>query len=361
MIRILHLIEHDADLQSLRGAHVLRRDLGEGFSRDLRTVGTRGDYRNLLSAILHQRSAQSYDILHAWGARALATAAVLGGRIVYTPGPSTNSRDVRWLRAIMGYRDVQVLCPTATLRKSLVRGGVPIERCHLVRPGVEFARINRRRNAALREALGFAEVDRVFLAAGESTRAARHEHAVWATALLHVMDARHKLLLWGRGKRARDVERFAHRLGQPAMTVLAERRLGRAVEYEELLAAADAVVVSATGPVATLPICIAMAAGLPIAATVTYTVSELLEDRHTAFLSPKGAPRQLARRMLDIEEDPSLQWAIADRARTEAYEFFSLTRFTQQHRQAYQSFAAGNPIDLPETAPGAGQRFHGRV
>ena len=50
---------------------------------------------------------------------------------------------------------------------------------------------------------------------------------------------------------------------------VAEQRLGRRVEFEELLPAADMVLVTRAGPVATLPIAICMAGALPIVATVT--------------------------------------------------------------------------------------------
>jgi hypothetical protein len=78
-------------------------------------------------------------------------------------------------------------------------------------------------------------------------------------------------------------------------------------------------------------------------------------------MTPKGVPRRMARRILDLHEDASLQWSIADMARTEAYEFFSFTRFVEQFRAAYRQIAAGQPVVLPEQAPGAGSRFHGRA
>src|SRR5207248_2274587 len=90
------------------------------------------------------------------------------------------------------------------------------------------------------------------------------------------------------------------------------------LEFEALLPAADTVLVTARGPVATLPIAICMAAALPIVSTVTYTVAELLEDRHTSLMVPQPTPRLLAQRVLDLRADPSLQWSIADMARTEA-------------------------------------------
>jgi glycosyltransferase involved in cell wall biosynthesis len=279
---------------------------------------------------------------------------------VFTPTTFPNRRQCGWLRAIMHYRDVQVVCPTATMRRALVERGVPLERSHLIRPGVDFGRVKRRRDAQLRAALGPGEDDSVLLAVGESTRAADHRQAIWAGSILNVMDDRTRVLLWGRGPDADAAASFARTQHKPGLITVAERRLGRPVEFEELLAAADVGVVAATGPVSTLSIATAMAAGLPIVATVTPTVAELLEDRHTALMVPPGVPRLLAQKILQLREDAQLQWSLADVARTEAYEYFSLTRFLGQFRELYRQVAAGGTVDVPEPAAGAGARFHAR-
>jgi glycosyltransferase involved in cell wall biosynthesis len=144
------------------------------------------------------------------------------------------------------------------------------------------------------------------------------------------------------------------------MLRVAERVLRTRMEFEELLPAADLVVNGATGTIATLPICMAMAAGLPIVSTVTYTASELLEDRHTAVMVPKRSPRLMAQKVLQLREDPELQWRLSDMARTEAYEYFSLTRFLDQWRGVYRQWSKGEPVEVVEPAAGAGLRFHGR-
>ena len=237
---------------------------------------------------------------------------------------------------------------------------MPLERCHLVRPGVDFGRVRRRRDPALRQALGIGETDHVLLAPGESTPEADHERAVWAGSILGVLDSKYKVLLWGRGPPPGGPRCWGQGSGSRTLSASRKKRLGRAVEFEELLPAADTVLVAAGRPVATLPIAICMAAALPIVATVTYTTAELLEDRHTAAMVPPGPPRFLARRFLELQEDASLQWSIADMARTEAYEYFSLTRFLSQYRAVYRQLAAGERVEVPEQAPGAGLRFHGR-
>ena len=357
MIRVLHVRPRHADHQTSRGVHHLGAALGPGF--DVGVWEISGVAR---AAIALRRETGRTDLLHAWGTSALAAAAIWPFRhILFTPTDFPTSRQIGWIRAIAQHRDVNVICPTTTMHRALVTRGVPPQRCHLIRPGVEFGRIKRRRDRQLRTALGLDDSHHVLLAPGESTRNADHRQAAWAAAILNVLDHKTRLLLWGRGPLARSVRRFARKLGQPEMTILAQERLGRPIEFEELLPAADMPVVSATGPVPVLPICACMAAGLPIAATVSPTVAELLEDRHTALMTRAGVPRLLAQRILELRGDSRAQWSLADMARTEAFEYFSLTRFLDQHRTVYRQASAGMKVEVPEQAPGAGLRFHGRA
>jgi glycosyltransferase involved in cell wall biosynthesis len=357
MIRVLHVVPAAADYQTSRGVHHLRAALGPGF--DVRAREISGIPR---AAITLRRESARTDLLHAWGISALTAAAIWPFRhVLFTPTEFPTTRQIRWIRAIADHRDVNVICPTTTMHRALVTRGVPPQRCHLIRPGVDFARIKRRRDRQLRATLGLDDSHHVLLAPGESTRNADHRQAAWAAAILNVLDHKTRLLLWGRGPLARSVQRFAQKLGQPEMTILAEDRLGHLVPFEDLLPAADMPVVSATGPVSVLPICACMAAGLPIAATVTPTVAELLEDRHTALMTRAGDPRLLAQRILELRGESRAQWSVADMARTEAYDYFSLTRFLEQHRAVYRQASAGIKVEVPEQAPGAGLRFHGRA
>ena len=363
MIRILHLLDRpaDAEFEAVRGSESLARAVGERFSVTPRTIGHGGDWRDVpTAAATLRRSHGQFDLVHPWGARAL-TVAALGTRapIVFSPASEVHVRAIQWLRAVMAYRRVEVICPTATMHRRLVERGVPLERCHLVRVGVEFGRVKRRRDPALRERLGITDNDHVFLAAGESTRNAAHRDALWATTILHVADPKYKLLAWGRGESVPSVEHFGQNVIPDALRV-AEQRLGRRVEFEELLPAADGIFVTARGPVATLPIAISMAAALPIVATVTPTVAELLEDRHTALMTAPGRPRWFAQRVLDLIEDPASQWSLSDTARTEAYEYFSFTRFVNQFRSVYRQVLESDRVEVEQPAPGAGARFHGR-
>ena len=357
MIRILQLRERECDFETERGSHTLLRGAGDEFQIARRTIGRGGDYRDIAHGAARLRGEEAKnDLVHAFGGRALAVAA-LGSRrpIVFSPSPETKLGTVRWLRAVMNHRRAEVICSTTTLRRALVQRGVPFQRCHLIRPGVDFARIRRRRDDELRRQLGFEPGDYVLLAAGESTRNACHTDTAWAASILWASDPKYKLLAWGRGEQGKFIGRFGTKLILAPPSV-AEQRLGRRLEFEELLPAADAVLVTARGAVATLPIAICMAAALPIISTVTPTVAELLEDRHTALMCP-AVPRQVARRVLDLIEDPSMQWSISDRARAEAYDYFTQLRFLNQFRSLYRQVAQGEKVELPEPAPGPAARF----
>jgi glycosyltransferase involved in cell wall biosynthesis len=357
MVRVMHLVGGGADFQTARALEALTRSLGDEFCV---TVGRAGGVAG--EALRgRRRGAADADVIHAWGGAALAAAVLRGARrTVFSPTEFPSRRTLGWLRAAMGYRDIHVVCSTATQRRAMVEGGVPLERCHLVRPGVDFSKVRRRRDVALRRRLGFGEGDYVLLAPGESTRAAAHEDATWAGAIAHYLEPTVRMLVWGRGGRAGAVERRGRAVAEGMLTA-AEPTLGGAVEFEALLPAADAVLVAARGPVATLPIAACMAAGLPIVSTVTYTVAELLEDRHTALMVPRHEPRLMARRVLELRGDAAMQWRITDVARTEAYEYFSLTRFLEQWRGVYRQVVAGGRVEVAEPPPGAGRRFHGRV
>lgn len=346
-LRVLHLLGRVADFQTQRALDALSRQTTEVEVHQAR-IGPGGRWLNRFTAFAGlRRELADLDVVQCWDEPALSVAALAGARrIIYSPQFMPRTAGIRWLRAVMGHRDVQVVCPSTTIRRNLVARGVPLERCHLIRPGVDFSRIRSRRDETFRAALGVNSDDLLVLAPGESTDDADHFRAAWATSILHVLDPRWRFLLWGRGPRAKYVARLAEKLGQPRLVVVAERTLGRAVEFESLLPAADLAVVTAGGPVAALPIACCMAAALPIISTVTSSVAELLEDRHTALMVPEPRPRLIVEKLLAIQEDSALRRQIADTARTEAFELWPLTKFQENWRQCYEQLAAGGPVEL---------------
>jgi glycosyltransferase involved in cell wall biosynthesis len=337
-IRVLQLLSEDADFESREGVRQLSQGLGIDFEMGSLKIGQAGA-PSILRAVRQLRLKRNqFDLLHAWGTAAMTAAALAwNGPIFYSPPPALNNRMTRWLKATMAYRSVQVVCASARQQHRYLSRGVPVERCGLIRPGVDFARLRRRRDDALRRRLRLAPDDVVLLPAGESTRAARHLEGIWAAGILHVMDPRYKVLLWGRGPEGESLRRHGRRMGAAEALRFATDELGPDCDFDQLLPAADVVLAPAERAVSTLPVAWAMGAGLPIVATASPILSELLEDHHTALMTQRAIPREIARRVLEFREHSSLQWSLADRARAEAYDYFPQSRFLEEYRQLYRT------------------------
>jgi hypothetical protein len=264
---------------------------------------------------------------------------------------------------MMNYRTIHVVCDSDTMRRRFVEKGVPIEQCHLIRPGVEFALLNRRREdtAALREKLGFGPEACFILACGECVRGVNQQGTILASCVLNVFDAKYKLLVWGRGPLTENSKRFSSLMLPRNFIRFATSWLGKGIMFEQLLPMAQVMLITADGPIPTLPIATAMAAGVPIVAVVSPTVAELLEDRHTAMMHFEARARILARKVLELEEDPQLRWKLTDQARSEAYEYFSMTRFVSQMNSLYEQVVSGGQVEVVQPASGAGARFAGKV
>ncbi len=343
MPRLLHLLEPTVDPQADRVVAQIRRGLASSFDIEVRYITQQPSsadrhYSSAVAAILDlRRHPPEIDIVHAWGDRSLRAAAFAAGGsvLVYTPSEEFGRSSVRWLRATAQHRELHVMAPSATIQRICIERGLAPERCHLIRPGVDFARIQSKRNAELRGKLGLEPEDVVLLPMGPSTLAADHRLAVWAAGILHVLDQRYKCLLWGEGGRADSMGAFARQLRMPTFFRDAQKKLGRALQFEDLLPAADVLLLTATKPITPCFIPVAMASALPIVGVVSPTASEMLEDRHSALFAARPLPRLLAQRVMELSADPTLQWRIADTARAEAYQLFSQSRFLEQASAFY--------------------------
>jgi glycosyltransferase involved in cell wall biosynthesis len=339
MPKVLHLLGGLADEQTRQIHRMLVAGIGSGFESQTKLIGATGGatggLRDIPTAVIRLRRERT-DITYAWGIHALASAVIAGHpRVIFSPDHFAGPRSLRWIRSLMTRGNVTFVCPTFTQHRLAISRGVDPDRCKVIQPGVDFGKI-RRRDPKLRKELGLSESDYVLITPGESTLQTGHDQAVWTCGILNVLDPAYKLLLWGRGPRAKTVAALGDRLHQPDMVKIAETATTGPIAFEELLPAADACLVTASGAAPTLPIATAMAARVPIVSTVTYMLAELLEDRHTALMVPRRSPRALAQRVQDLREDPALAAKLVDTARAEAYEHFSMTRMLDEYRKLFE-------------------------
>src|SRR5690242_10722480 len=98
-VRVLHLLDTDADFQTRRAVEYLARDLGHDFAAAANTIGRGGTCRGLPAAVARVRGGERFDVIHAWGTTALTAAAFgsrAGARIVFTPPTLLTRRTTRW-------------------------------------------------------------------------------------------------------------------------------------------------------------------------------------------------------------------------------------------------------------------------
>ena len=382
-MRVLQLLPAGLAHEPLTLANQIADRLGERFIIERRVIPD-STSATVRAALALRRN--EHDLVHLFGQRLLPVAAAIPKtRVFFSPDSFLRRRDRNWLRAIVRYRDVTTICPTDTQRRSIVESGVPIGKTILIRPGVDFGSVARR-DERVRERLGFAKDDYVILAAGESSVASNHRLTCWAASVLNVLDSRYKMLAWKTGGQTELIQSFARRSMMPFATfaggampvageggkspsrelhtsTLRESRESRPYEvraltsreprespslvavtadlrslsFEHLLAAADCVLATSTEPAPTLPLQLAMAAGVPIVSTPAATATEIVQDRSTALLVPRPHPRLLSRRILDLREDVPLMRQLVDRARAEAYEFFAVSKAMEMVGNVYET------------------------
>ncbi|HEY1921463.1 MAG TPA: glycosyltransferase [Tepidisphaeraceae bacterium] len=301
------------------------------------SIGPGGDFTNLPQAIIAMRSSRGPQAhtIHAWGpAELVVAAASSASRIIFSPQCLVKRSSLTWINFVLRRRRVEIVLPSAALRDSLFERGIANSNCEIIHPGVELDRLCEP-DANLRADLGLATSDMVLLAPGESTNEAAHHSSVWSTAILHFLDERYRLLIWGRGPCVRALNRFTRSGRHEKILVQAEQRLGRPVDFEKIISLASAAIVSAEASAPMLPVFICMAAGLPIVAAESAATDEFLKDNVTALIEPGSTPRRLAQRVLDLYSNPSLRRDIADAARAEVREKYSAARFVENWKQIY--------------------------
>ncbi|MGA2443593.1 MAG: glycosyltransferase family 4 protein [Tepidisphaeraceae bacterium] len=309
-------------------------------------LGPGGDFGNLPVAIFRLRYSglTRTHIAHAWGPAELVVAAGAGfPRIIFSPQGLIHPKWLRWIDAIFRRREVEIVCPTSALKDAFISRGAPAGRCQVISPAVDVSRFNGSREK-LRASLGLADSDMVLLAPGESIREVFHEYSMWAAAILHVLDPQWRFLIWGRGPMVDSLKRFAATVGRDSLLVDAEKRLGRSVDFEQIASVADAALVFADAMAPVLPLSTCMAAGVPIVAAETASSREFLQDETTALLEPSATPRKLAQRMLALQKDPALRRKIAEAARIQAIDRFSVARYVADWRRIYSCLRESNAV-----------------
>lgn len=332
----------EESLHAERTATLIRRHADDEISIATRSIGRGGVYRNVAHAAMSLRFGRGvpFDLIHAFDSPSLLAACAAPSPVVF--GPSEAPALVpAWWRGAMVYRKGTAIANCNGMHRSLVRGGVPGARCEVIGPPVDLQALRAPRDESLRASLGFSSRDRVVIAPGESTPTAGHLLALHAVSILHVLEPRCRMLIWGRGPLVGRLGRLARSLRQPELLIQAEADLGRKLEFERLIRVADLALIASPRP-PVMPIAMCMAAGMPIISGISPSIEEFLQDGVTASLALKFAPRLIAHRLLQAIEnrDLAMQWG---KAGIEAARRFEPAQIARRFVSLYRHAAGVSP------------------
>lgn len=285
------------------------------------------------------------NVIHAWGMPAASAAAAARSEhrslIVHRFDPHVTDQTAKLLRTIAQCTRFAVACAGGTVRRRLIEKGVPADACVVIRPGVDFQRISaaKKKRDSVRDALGLAADHRLILAAHPVVARTGHERIVWSAVLQHHTDPNFRYVVFGDNPQCQRLKRLTDRLHDRDALIWP----GNTHHYEDLIAVADALVITPFDDVATTSIAWAMAACVPVVGSAVYAVAELISHKHNGLLiKPQRSPRmsvEIAAAVFKIDDLAKEK----EVARGQAYEIFSVRRYIDQLQTLQQNLAADIP------------------
>ncbi len=299
---------------------------------------------------------ETYDIVHCHSSHAHSTAflALWPSRLVgsgNTPPERPRlvvSRRVAFPLARHGpaalkYRNADLfLAISSGVRDVLVHGGVDAERVALVPSGVDLDILRARRDRlAVRRELGLSPNATVVGTVAALTKNKAVHDLVQALRFVaeHVQDVR--LLVVGEGPARAEIETLVERLGLRERVVL----LGFRDDVLDMLAAFDCFCLPSRVEGLGTSIMDAQTLGVPVVATRTGGVPDLVDDGETGLLVPPGNPDLLGGALVRMLRDPGLRARCVERARQGAgrYDYRNMVRDTLSAYHALVRDTAGPP------------------
>ncbi len=290
-------------------------------------------------------SRQRAEIVHAWSLSAAMAAwpalrAMSGRRpalVVELFDPGLPRSDCNMLRMAAAAGGLSIVCSTQTVRRRLYESGVAPEFCTVIRPGVDFARINRFRREGLREKLGVTATETAVLLPEPIRRDRAHFDGFWAAALLHNLCEGFRVILPGASRELERIRRFVETLPGPTGLITP----GPAVPFEQIVAIADVLVAPSRGDVSTTAIAWAMSAGAAVIATAEHSTAELIAHKVNGLLFKREDRKTMVMSFVRLLRDRASQATMKEAARGQAYRVFSLRRYVDQHVRLYENVLRG--------------------
>ena len=325
---------------ALAGVGPVIMDRFEGLARQIKRFHHLPRFTLMASPTLRRFLVrEGITLVHAWGLDAALAAHVGSAKALVLElfDPRLTKRQIKLARTVARRTGFAVACSTETVRRRLIEGGVPPGVCVVIRPGVDFALINRCRQGELRGQLGLAPDELVVLVPEPATKAGRQIETYWAVDLIHHLTGHIRVIVPGNSREQRRIKRL-DRVGLDSRVVVCP---GERCSFEELIVISDVLVAIPEGDISTTAIAWAMAAGVAVIGTATYAVAELISNKVNGLLFKPRDGESPALAVARLLQDRSSLDRLKEVARGHAYEVFSVRRFIDQHIRLYQNLLSG--------------------
>jgi glycosyltransferase involved in cell wall biosynthesis len=338
---------HDPRLAAPGSGALASRARSEGFAvHDVPMRGT-WDLGSVLAIARLHRSLRP-DIVHWHAARAHALGAmasllapgpvrVLSRRVDFPVRRSPGSR-LLWSLPIEGIAAI-----SEGVKEALARSGVEPSRVRVVPSGIDLrpfeAPVDR---AALRTGMGVAAEEVLALQVAALAPHKSQSDLLRAASIACPRVPALRIWIAGEGPLRATLE-AEHRASGLGTSV---RFLGFREDVNDLLAAADLLVVSSYLEGMGTSTLDAMAAGLPVVATRVGGIPEIVADGETGLLVPPRDPEALAAAIVRLAEDPALRRRLAEGGKRRVREF-SADRTEERMNELYGELRRASAVRGP--------------
>jgi len=306
-----------------------------------------------------------FDLIHCWSVETLSLATLLFRTVprVLTLTIAPSCRTARWIATLLRESSGQtvVLPISGTIKQSVLQGGVPEQKAHVLRPGINMSRMQSLNKTALRSNWHASNNNvKIIVLLGDTLQAVNTELISTAMILSASSSAtdgmKLRLLVHPDQSNRLRIQQLFHHIPLP-LEVIQEPRIS---QPWSILPGCDLSL--AIGPHGgSLSLLWSMAANVPIIGEATYATSEFVEGNHSALLAQPNSAKHIALRISQLLGDPQLAWKLRDTARHEAYSYFSCQHYRHCLSSVYRQITEGRDVEIPTQEASGGLRFAGQA
>jgi glycosyltransferase involved in cell wall biosynthesis len=336
----------DVTLATPGGSALQQRARGAGLA--VTPLAARGDL-DLAAALRLARllRAEHFDLLHCHTAHAHGVALLAGRLLRRAARPKlVVSRRVAFSSSSFLTRNKfrradLVLAVSQSVREGLIAAGIEPDRVRVVRDGIALDRppVDPAERERIRRLFRLAPSDRLVLHLAHLGAEKGQADLIAAVPRIHAAVPEACIAIVGQGSHRDQLERQAASLGTRIFFV----GFWPPERVPALLAAADVFVLPSRREGLGSVLFEAMAAGLPIAASRTGGIPEIVREGETGLLVPPGDPAALAAAVIRLLTDPGLGARLAAAALAFVRSEGSAERMIDETLAAYRLLTASSP------------------